>query len=31
MESGAVVHPPANEPLATFPVQEVDGEIQVEA
>ncbi|HEY8018426.1 MAG TPA: non-heme iron oxygenase ferredoxin subunit [Actinomycetota bacterium] len=31
METGAVVHPPADEPLATFPVQEVDGEIQVEA
>jgi nitrite reductase/ring-hydroxylating ferredoxin subunit len=29
--TGAVVSAPATEPIATFPVQEVDGEIQVEA
>ncbi len=31
METGAVVTPPATESIATFPVQEVDGQIQVEA
>ncbi len=31
METGAVVNPPATEPIATFQVREVDGEIQVAA
>lgn len=31
METGAVVNPPATEPVATFPVREEDGEIQVAA
>lgn len=29
METGAVLNPPATEPLATFEVREQDGEIQV--
>ena len=29
--TGSVVSAPATEPIATFPVQEVDGQIQVEA
>jgi 3-phenylpropionate/trans-cinnamate dioxygenase ferredoxin subunit len=31
METGEVINPPATEPLATFEVREVDGEIQVAA
>jgi nitrite reductase/ring-hydroxylating ferredoxin subunit len=31
METGEVVNPPATEPIATFPVRELDGEIQVAA
>jgi len=31
METGAVVSPPATEPIATFEVRDVDGEIQVAA
>lgn len=30
METGEVLSPPATEALATFPVREVDGQIQVE-
>lgn len=30
METGEVLGPPAIEPLATFPVRELDGQIQVE-
>ena len=30
METGEVVSPPATEPIAIFPVREVDGEIQVQ-
>lgn len=29
MESGAVLNPPATEPIVTFEVRELDGEIQV--
>ena len=29
IETGEVLHPPATEPIATFEVREVDGDIQV--
>jgi nitrite reductase/ring-hydroxylating ferredoxin subunit len=29
METGEVVNPPATEPIATFEVREVDGDVQV--